>query len=401
MLTTPRSWLAGAMPVLWVLASGCSPAGKLPAARPAGSSTAHVLSAEPVPIEIVDDHVLVRGTLNGSAVRLVLDTGASHVAVSPEAAAAAGIREIGEARFGAFGGEQGSARSGVADSVGIGPAVAKDVATFIFPIPPVFEADGFLGLSFLRRFTVRLDHEQRTLSFAPSSSSALKGGGEGVAMQDDGRLVVQAEVDGVPAKLVLDTGAGQSLILRPWFVDRERLRARYPKRLAVVTGGGLLGATHGEIARLRTLELGGHTLTNVFVEFEAGTLHRPDDIAGYVGAGVLSRFNLTFDPAGKRIWFEPNSSYANAQVPSATVRSGLVWMPEGTVADVVPGSPAAEAGVRQGDRLLAVDGVPVQTLKFTGVKRALRAEPGTRVSLRLQTDGATPRDTVLVLRDLL
>ena len=250
MLTTPCSWLAGAMPVLWLLASGCSPAGKLPAARPAGSSIAHVLSTEPVPIEIVDDHVLVRGTLNGSAVRLVLDTGASHVVVSPEAAAAAGIREIGEARFGAFGGEQGSARSGVAESIGIGPAVAKDVATFIFPIPPVFEADGFLGLSFLRRFTVRLDHEQRTLSFAPSSSSALKGEGKGVAMQDDGRLVVQAEVDGVPAKLVVDTGAGDSLVLRAWFVDEQRLRERYPKRFSVITGGGLLGGSRA--ARSRT-----------------------------------------------------------------------------------------------------------------------------------------------------
>lgn len=139
----------------------------------------------------------------------------------------------------------------------------------------------------------------------------------------------------------------------------------------------------------------------MFVAFETGADDRHDGIAGFVGAGILSRFNLTFDPAGKRIWFEPNSSYAKAQVPSATVRSGLVWLPEGTVADVIPGSPAAEAGVRLGDRLLQVDGVPVQTLKFKGVKSALRAEPGTRVRLRLQTDGEAPRESVLILRDLL
>lgn len=395
------SWLALTMPVLWVLASGCSSSEKEPAGRRVGASTAYVLSPDPVPVEIVDDHVLVRATLNGREVRLVLDTGASHLAVSPEAAAATGIREAGRAGFGAFGGERGSAKLGVAESVVVGPAVAKDVATFIFPIPPVFEADGFLGLSFLRQFAVRLDYEHKLLSFAPPASSNLTGVGPGVALQGDGRLVIQAEVDGAAAKLVVDTGAGQSLILRSWFVDEQKLRARYPRRLNVVTGGGLLGLTRGEISRLQTLKLGGHTLTNVFVEFETGTDNRRDDIAGFIGAGILSRFNLTFDPAGKRMWFEPNSSRAMAPLPSATLRSGLVWLPEGTVADIIPGSPAAEAGVRLGDRLLEVDGVPVQTLRFKGVNRALRAEPGTRVRLRLQTDGEAPREVILILRDLL
>ena len=69
--------------------------------------------------------------------------------------------------------------------------------------------------------------------------------------------------------------------------------------------------------------------------------------------------------------------------------------------DVVPGSPAAEAGVRLGDRLLEIDGRPVQTLQFIEIKNAFRANPGTRVQLRLQTGEDLPREAVFVLRDIL
>jgi hypothetical protein len=52
-------------------------------------------------------------------------------------------------------------------------------------------------------------------------------------------------------------------------------------------------------------------------------------------------------------------------------------------------------------RLLAINGVPVQSLKFAEIKRAFQAEPGTRIRLRLQAHGAPLREVALTLRDLL
>jgi carboxyl-terminal processing protease len=71
------------------------------------------------------------------------------------------------------------------------------------------------------------------------------------------------------------------------------------------------------------------------------------------------------------------------------------------VQDVVADSPAATAGVGLGDRLLEIEGVSVQSLKLAEIKRAFRAEPGTRVRLRLQSAEETPRDVTVILRDLL
>lgn len=386
--------------VLWLLVSGCSSIEKSDRA-----TSAQVLSTNPVPVEIEDGYVLVRGTLNDHEARLVLDTGSSDVLISPDVSAAAGIGKTAKARFNAFGTGRGSGRQGVVESIAVGPAVANKVPVAIIPMPPIAGADGLLGLSFLREFTFRLDYQQKLLSFASSANSNLIGRGSSVPLYKEGpMLLVQAEVDRIPARLIVDTGGGQALILRSSFVKKHKLRERYPNRLSMVTGTGLLGETHGEIARLQTLTLGDYITTNVFAEFEPDTKTWPGDFAGFVGIPFLRRFNLTFDPTGQRVWLEPNASYAMEPPPPASVRSGLVCLPTGTnwiVQDIIAGSPATEAGVRRGDQLLEINGVSVQTLKFEKIKGAFRAEPGTRVRLRLQAVAEASREVTLILRDLL
>lgn len=213
-----------------------------------------------------------------------------------------------------------------------------------------------------------------------------------------------AELDGIPARLIVDTGAGQTLILHPWFVEKKNLRQRYPRRVKMVTGGGMLGLMRGELVRVPTLKLGACSLANVCVEFGSKNNDQAGQVAGYIGAVILRRFHLLFDAEAQQMFFEPNTGFSDSLPTPACLRAGLVCFPEGAnwiVRDVVPGSPAAEAGVRLGDRLLEIDGRPVQTLQFIEIKNAFRANPGTRVQLRLQTGEDLPREAVVVLRDLL
>ena len=403
--TRLRSVLPWAGSALLLIVCGCVSISLDSDEQSSRTSAARLLSTNSVPLEMEGDHVLVRGELNGHEVRLVLDTGASQMFVTPEAAARAGVRKVGKVKFSAFGDKRGSAELGVSDSIAIGPAVVEKVFVGIIPMPTPFQGDGVVGLSFLKRFNFRLDYERREISFAPRASTNFAVAGSSVPMQEGVPMwMVQGEVDGKPARLMVDTGGGYTLVLRSWFVEKHKLRERYPKRLSLVTGLGLLGQMHGEIARLQTLKLGDYTVTNVFAEFENRTRTWPGDFAGFIGAPFLRQFNLGFDVAGHRLWLDPNESLAKGIVPPACVRSGFACLPEGTnwiVQDIVADSPAAEAGLRRGDRLLEINGVPVASLKPGEIRSAFRAESGTRVRLRIQSNGEPDREVSLTLRDLL
>ncbi|MEU0370541.1 S41 family peptidase [Streptomyces sp. NPDC006283] len=64
------------------------------------------------------------------------------------------------------------------------------------------------------------------------------------------------------------------------------------------------------------------------------------------------------------------------------------------VAKVQPGSPAARAGIRAGDRLLTIDGQKVDGRPVTEVVTLLRGSSGTGVTLGLERDGRRWAETV-------
>jgi C-terminal processing protease CtpA/Prc len=119
-----------------------------------------------------------------------------------------------------------------------------------------------------------------------------------------------------------------------------------------------------------------------------------------VGAGVLKRFNITFDYGNQRLIFERNATDARRD---SYDRAGL-WLKlagEGfEVIDVVAGGPSAEAGLAVGDTIVAVDGTPARELALPRLRDRFRTEaPGTAVKLLLLRADAQ-REVTLVLRDL-
>jgi len=385
------------------LNAGCQTFDATNKASSSDTPTVQITNTNAIPAEIFGDHFFVRSTMNGHELRLILDTGASHVLISPSAAAAVGLKKDKDAQLTALGGTgRSSAGAGVANSFDVGGALGKKIPVFIAPFPDVFEADGLLGLAFLNGTIFRLDYEAKMVSFAAPTNNFLTPRGTIVPIQiEDHWLTIPAEVDGIHVLLMVDTGASESITLEPWFVKKYGLRERYPKRLNVVTGLGVLGPIHGEIARLRSLKIGDYELTNLCVDFETKPKARQTRIAGKIGAGVLSRFTLTFDPAGKRLWLEPNARFGS-DIPRPVVRSGLVCLPEGKkwlVQDLVPGSPADAAGVQLRDAVLEINGTAVSAMSSWKIRDSFAAEPGTTLRLRLQTGAQAPREVTLTLQD--
>ena len=147
-------------------------------------------------------------------------------------------------------------------------------------------------------------------------------------------------------------------------------------------------------AALDKVQLGGVTFDRVpSVATEGLSSRAPAN----VGIQLLSRFHLTVDYAGDRVWMTP---YADAATrPFRKNRSGLALVPEGEglVVDFVSkGSPADRAGWKKGDRVTAIDGAPIPAdYAVTEASLWVTGPAGRTVTL---TDGEG-RKTKLTLAD--
>ena len=105
-----------------------------------------------------------------------------------------------------------------------------------------------------------------------------------------------------------------------------------------------------------------------------------DEIAGNIGAGVLGSFVLVFDYPGMRFNVIPPAQPA----PIRRDRSGVQSTFRGDHVElfyVAPGSPAAAAGLRTGQRVTAIDGRKVGLDYLDGGFRWRFSDPGTVVIL--------------------
>lgn len=267
--------------------------------------------------------------------RMILDTGFPRTQISPATARALGVREglyeveLGELRV------RGRIPIGVTGMETLGYALGMEV-------------DGILGYTVFEGLLVRYD-------FPGGAVSVRRGGlpadGPGVVPMSRGeRPFLEARVAGRTRPVLLDTGFSGGLAL----VDFEGLDFREEPRPvgARVRVDGVFLRRAGRLARN--------------VDFGAFTMERPlvvDAVRrNLLGQAVLRHFVVTLDRAGGRAQLvAPEGSPPVVRLPPLR-GSGLVLVPRAdrhTVAEVLEGSSAQRAGIRSGDEVVAIDGVPV------------------------------------------
>ena len=240
--------------------------------------------------------------------------------------------------------------------------------------------DGLLGYDFFSRFPVELDYEAGTLALGrePRGTAVAL---ELVRRHPFARAAFVLGGRRLEHTFLVDTGFRSGLVLASPFVGDESLVELAGQTIEATTGVGIGGPTVERVGRLERVELGPFVLEDTIVNFSqarAGTLAERG-YGGIVGSEILRRFTATFDYPEARLLLEPNAHFGE---PFEFDLSGLflVGRDEIEVSSVVDGSPAAEAGIRAGDRLLTER--PLEELR-----KALRSEPGREQALELERDG--------------
>jgi len=129
-----------------------------------------------VPIETVGNHILVRALLNQrEAVTLLLDTGATHTMLTPEAARRVGLAPAPGAFTGALqvvGGNKVRFPLVPLASLDMGGAVVENLRVGILStFPGTRPVDGLLGGDFLEHFTLTLDYSGKQLQLDPPGAT--------------------------------------------------------------------------------------------------------------------------------------------------------------------------------------------------------------------------------------
>lgn len=193
-----------------------------------------------------------------------------------------------------------------------------------------------------------------------------------------------------PLKLLLDTGASHALSLETTSDPRLHLPA---PGLPADLGHGLSGLVRGVLGRVATVDLGRYRLPTVLTSFpNAADVHARTDVFrnGSVGYELLRRFRVVIDYPHQQLWLRRGLAFGE---PFEHDMAGFDVLAIGPalrryqVLGVVPGTPAAAAGLQDGDELLAVGILPVELLSLTQLTHLLRSANGTVLHLVLRHPG--------------
>jgi hypothetical protein len=272
--------------------------------------------AEPtVEAALIEDglHLTIAGSIAdraGDAVPIVLlvDTGAGATFLDSGVAERLGLEVEGRVPTLGVGGKAQSSFVHV-DSLHIGAVSVHDqswMASDFGAVRAWFEhpPSVVLGYDFLSRTVLEVDYTDRAVRFHDPASFEPPEDARALPLRMDANIPsVQVSIEGYPGWLHVDTGSNSGLDLAQPFVQEHHLLR---DRITTDAGGlkGVGGTARSRFGSVKTLRLGDLVLEDVptgFNESESGIFAR-DDIAGILGAGVLSGFRCWFDYPGRTLW---------------------------------------------------------------------------------------------------
>jgi len=332
----------------------------------------------------------VDATLGGEPWHCLIDSGATQSLVAPALAERLGLRERSRQRVATAGGELILRRVAMppvtlgGQPAALTEALVLDLTQALGPAGAALQ--GLLGAALLRDRITRLDLAAGRADWAaawPGDATAART--VWPLRWDAGLPVVDLSLAGrPPAPFLLDTGNAGALV-----VFARHAESLGVQRLPAVTLRELGGEVTVHPALVDRIEAPGFRARQVPVVFEAGARARRgghfDRLAGSLGTALFGAGALTLDGPGGRLALELPGLPEPPPLPGGF---GFALAGDGQVSAVYAGGPAARAGVVPGQRLRALDGVPV-----AGIEPLWRALAGIGEA-RFRFDGAAGEVTL-------
>jgi hypothetical protein len=318
---------------------------------------------------------------------MVLDTGAAMSGLSEAAASAIHLRAARKAEL--VGNGESRIKIALAKDVTftLGGAELPEKSVAIVPYADLEEHEGrriggVLGVSLFRRYVVMIDYPTKTVSLYQPRDFVYSGPGDRVPLRLSPAALFNAVIelpdrDSIPCNLAVDLGTYSALRLYRPFLEKHYLLDQ-PGMDSF--GFGLGGEFPERVGRVSALRIGSLSLKGPSTSFSTarGGATSGSSYDGTIGGEVLRRFKVILDYAHQEMILEPGSDFSE---PWAADTSGLLLRAGGadlktiSVLHVLTNTPAAAAGIKEGDIILSVDHQETLDLSLEEIRR-LFTSPG-------------------------
>lgn len=250
-----------------------------------------------IPFRWTPGQIEVQVSVNGRApIWFIVDTGAEYSILDTEVAKSYGLHEQ---RF----------VDGV--TLAIGPVTLRDQRVMLLQLDNFRRQKrairGLVGYDFFARYVVTFDFEQRVLHLSEPKAFKPPSGATRLRLQFAGRVsmietILTIANRRILARLEIDTGASQAVILRHPFVESHGLL----KVAASTTTSDSVAAGLRTFVNLpvQQIELAQWKFANPETSFY-GTTHGAGgatDTDGLIGNDILRHFRVTIDYSRKELW---------------------------------------------------------------------------------------------------
>ena len=279
-----------------------------------------------VPFEAVSDEIVVPVTINGHALRFLLDSGSGTAFVTEGAAQASGLTTQGNLPALGYG---GAAATGLAadTTLDIGDAVQlSHVTLHVIKDPSITKMlaargaiDGAVGYEVFARLVVGIDYAAKTLTLTdPASAPAAPDAGTvSVPIKLENRMpTVMASVDGkAPGRFLVDTGDSGAAHIYTQYAEANQLMPRpNDPNTATRQGVGVGGQVTETLSPGHSLRVGTALVSGLALSTMTGPgISQISSQAGGIGNLFLSHFVVTFDYTRGRMLLLPVSHRASVR----------------------------------------------------------------------------------------
>lgn len=395
---------------------------------------------EKIKFELINNLVIVPVEINGTELTFILDSGVSKpILFNLSESDSVPINNVTEVTIRGLGdGEPMKALSSKGNVFKLGEArnfsqdlyvvLDRDINLSTSLGIPVH---GIMGYDLFRDFVVEVNYGAKTVKLHnpelykyrnKKSSQTIPLSVENRKAYLEGTVLMR-DTANIPVKLLVDTGSSDAL----WLFHQPEKGLDIPeKNYEDHLGRGLSGDIFGKRSKIGGIRIGDFELKDAKVAFpyreSFGDIENLGDRNGSVGGEVLKRFNMVFDYARGKLTLKKNGNFKDPFqynlagielqhnglryiAESIADKNGIVkndnsnfgdvqillenktrlsLVPEIIVSGIRAGSPAAEAGLQEGDVILAVNGKSIFRYKLQEILKMLNEKEGKRVRVLIE-----------------